>query len=242
MKPWSTRTLVAACVLVLPPAAILAVSPDLRDEVRSLRACRQLATDGFRPIAEDRKHRFLGKVKEFTAICRGGTHALASSTTPWVDWSNYWGAGDSSSQSSSPLYGHLSRDGRGVDGALVDLEYQRMEMIKFNLFDNATYRDYVTGRDGVPGRAVKVWPAMRLPATDPHYKDVGGDGPQLCTGELIRHRTDSGICNDIKNPLMGSANTEFARNVQFEETFPLLGATQLIRNRHGDRLSLLKPD
>src|SRR5262249_14102062 len=147
-----------------------------------------------------------------------------------------------SSRSRSFLVGHLARDQRGLDGSLVDLEYQRIEMIKFNLFENNTYKDYVNGRNGVPGRAVKVWPAMRLAPTDPHYKEVGGDAPQLCTGELIRHRNLTGICNDIKNPAMGSTNMLFARNVQFEETQPLLGATQLIKNRHGDRLSLMQPD
>src|SRR6185312_457482 len=107
---------------------------------------------------------------------------------------------------------------------------------------NYTFQGYVSGKDGIPGRSIKVWPEMRLQPADPHYKDVGGDGTQLCTGELIRYRTLNGICNDIKNPAMGSANMEFARNVQFEETFPQLGATQLIKNRHGDRISLLQPD
>ena len=68
-------------------------------------------------------------------------------------------------------------NGRGIDGALLDLEYQRIELIKFNLFDNSgTYEDYVRGRDGVAGRALKVWPAMRLPPGHPHYEAVGGDG------------------------------------------------------------------
>ena len=40
----------------------------------------------------------------------------------------------------------IDRNKRGVDGALMDLEYQRMELIKFNLFDNKTYEQYVTGR------------------------------------------------------------------------------------------------
>jgi len=242
MKFWGNRIFIAACVLILPAAAMLAVSPNLREEVRSLRACRQLATEGLRPIADDRRHRFLGKVKLETALCRGGDHALVGANTPWVDWENYWGAGDSSSQSRSLLFGHLARDQRGLDGALLDLEYQRIEMIKFNLFDNYTFQGYVSGRDNIPGRSIKVWPEMRLPSNDPHYKDVGGDGTQLCKGELIRYRTLNGICNDIKNPAMGSANMEFARNVQFEETFPQLGATQLIKNRHGDRISLLQPD
>ncbi len=243
MKRRITRTLIVLIgVLVVVPAAIIAVSPNLRAEVRSLRGCRQLAVSGFRPIADNRADRFLGKVKEFTALCRGGERAVAQRGTPWVDWSNYWGAGDSTSRSSSPLFGHLSRNGRGLDGALLDLEYQRIEMIKFNLFDNNTYQDYVSGLGTIHGRSVKVWPAMRLPPSDPHYKDVGGGGPQVCSGELIRHRTLSGICNDIKNPLMGSTNTLFARNVPFDETFPLLGANPLVRNRHGDRIGLLRPD
>jgi hypothetical protein len=243
MSPRIKRTAIGAVlVIVILPALVLAVSADAREEVASLRACSRLATPPIRKIADQRKDRFLGKVREYTALCRGGDRALAYRSTPWVDWPHYWGAGDSSSRSRSLLFGHLARDQRGLDGSLVDLEYQRIEMIKFNLFENNTYKDYVNGRNGVPGRAVKVWPAMRLPATDPHYKEVGGDAPQLCTGELIRHRTLTGICNDIKNPAMGSTNMLFARNVQFEETQPLLGATQLIKNRHGDRLSLMQPD
>jgi hypothetical protein len=53
-------------------------------------------------------------------------------------------------------------NGRGLDGALLDLEYQRIELIKFNLFDNYTFADYVRGRDARPGRALRVWPEMRL--------------------------------------------------------------------------------
>lgn len=244
MKPWSTRTIVIASVLVLPPAAILVASPGVREEVRSLNACRQLANQGFRPIADDRKHRFLGKVQEYTALCRGGDKALAHRNTPWTDWPMYWGAGDSSTQSRSLTTGHLARDSRGIDGALIDLEYQRMEMLKFNLFEQNTFEDYVKGRNGVPGRSLKVWSSMRLPASDSNMKniDVAADGSQTCKGDLIRWRTETGLCNDIRNPLMGSTNMEFARNVQFEETFPQMGLTQLTKNRHGDRLDLLRPD
>jgi hypothetical protein len=41
---------------------------------------------------------------------------------------------------------------------------------------------------------------------------------------------------------MGSTHQLFARNVQFDTTFPDLGLNEMTRNRHGDRLSLLKPD
>jgi len=165
--------------------------------------------------------------------------------TPWVDWANYWATGDAASKpaESEDKDGHLSPTGRGIDGALLDLEYQRIELIKFNLLDNSgTYKEYVEGRDGVRGPALKTWDALRLPKGHPDYDAVGGDGPQLCRGDLIRFRTPTGVCNDIKNPLMGSANQPFARNVQFEATFPDLGKNDLARNRHGDRLGLLTPD
>ena len=132
---------------------------------------------------------------------------------------------------------------RGVAGALLDLELQRVELIKFNLFDNSgTYAEYVQGRNGVERTALKVWPEMRLQPTNPWYKDVGGDGPQVCKGDLIRWRTVTGICNDILNPAMGSTGMLFARNVEFESSFPDLGLNELTRNRHGNRLSLLEPD
>ena len=83
---------------------------------------------------------------------------------------------------------------------------------------------------------------MRLPKDSPFYAAVGGDDPQLCQGELIRWRQLSGICNDIRNPRMGSAGALFARNVQFEATYPDISDDQLARNRHGDRLALLRPD
>jgi hypothetical protein len=162
--------------------------------------------------------------------------------TPWVDWSSYWGTGDLSSlpkgyfSTSIPTF-------RGVNGALLDLEYERIELLHFNLFDNnLAYQDYVEGRDGRVGASIKVWPQMRLPQNSPYYAAVGGDGAQLCKGELIRGRTLTGVCNDIKNPLMGSLGTPFARNVEFETTFPDLEQNELTKNRHGGRINLMTPD
>src|SRR3989454_4361395 len=206
--------------------------------------CLRLAQGGFRPVAATRIERFLGKVQAATAACRGGDHALAFRATPWVDWANYWATGDSTTKSTwfIPLPKHVSRNSRGEDGALLDLEYARIELIKFNLFDNSTFQHYVKGRSDTSGRVLKVWDEMRLPHDHPHYQDVGGAGTQLCRGDLIRFRTLTGICNDIRNPAMGSTNQLLARNVQFEATFPDLSEQQLARNRHGDRLGLLKPD
>jgi len=202
-----------------------------------LQGCIEAIASGPLPVASTRDQRFEGKVRESTARCRGGDVALRFLALPWVDWSNYHGARDAASLSTP------SENRRGVGGALIDLEYQRIELIKFNLFDNSgTFEGYVKGRPGTEGPTLKTWPQMRLPAGHPNYADVGGAGDQICAGALIRGRTLTGICNDIRNPLMGSSGTLFARNVEFEETFPDAGFNEITRNRHGDRLSLMTPD
>jgi hypothetical protein len=214
------------------------------EEAKALFACARMVLDqaGMLKIPEAREKRFEGKVAEAVALCRGGEQALLFRGTPWVDWASYWGTGDQSSLPMGFISQKLPAD-RGVAGALEDLEIQRVALIKFNLFDNAgTYPTYVNGDNGVGGPAVKVWPQMRLTPSNPSYKDVGGDGTQVCKGDLIRWRTVSGICNDILNPAMGSSGMLFARNVEFETSFPDLGLNALTRNRHGDRLSLLQPD
>ena len=214
-------------------------------QTADLRDCTTYALGGLRKVADERSGRFLGKVEEDTARCRGGDKAVALRYTPWIDWQNYWAAGDGTSKARGPSgeHIHLSPNGRGIDGALLDLEYERIELIKFNLFDNSgTYEPYILGRGVVDGAALKNWDEMRLPKDHPAYISVGGDGLQLCQGELIRFRTLSGICNDIRNPLMGSSGQPFARNVEFDTTFPDLGKNELVKNRHGDRLGLLKPD
>jgi hypothetical protein len=208
-------------------------------------SCAEKAANQIRPLATERDARFQGKVAELTALCRGDLKAKQGRSLPWVDWRNYFATGDESSK--SLLY---PRSVRGVGGALVDLEYERAELIEFNLFDNSgTFEEYVKGRGNEAGPVLKTWPQMRLPATDPHYAEVGGAaGQQECKGELIRFRTLNGICNDTDNPLMGSVGTVFARNVEFESTFPDLHVDtpghnrDRTMNRQGDRISLLTPD
>src|SRR5581483_9469022 len=65
-----------------------------KEEARELEACKQMVLGGLLKIPETRDLRFLGKVQEATAICRGGERALQFRMTPWVDWSQYWGTGD----------------------------------------------------------------------------------------------------------------------------------------------------
>ena len=240
------RTLARICLIAAATALASActhIPPTMA--VDDFKECAEMVAGGLRPLAADRDQRFNGKVGDAVARCRGGDKPEAFRKTPYVDWANYWAAGDATSllPGTTSVGGHLLPNGRGIDGALIDLEFQRMELIKFNLFDNSgTFAEFVNGREGVPGPALKTWAAMRLPTSASEYAAVGGDGPQLCTGELIRFRNVDGVCNDIKNPLMGSTGTTFARNVQFDTTYPDLGMNELARNRHGDRLALLRPD
>ena len=228
-----TRSLLVASLLL-----VLSACDRIKAATGSLMGCADEISTGIRPIAETRERRFQGKVQQSTAECRGGDLAANRRNVPWVDWANYYGTGDEGSKS---FWG--TRNLRGINGSLIDLEYQRVELIKFNLFDNnGTFTQYIKGRGESEGPALKTWPEMRLPAGHPRYKDVGGSGEQRCKGDLIRARTLTGICNDIRNPLMGSTGTPFARNVEFETTFPDAELNQLTRNRHGGRLSLLTPD
>ena len=203
----------------------------------SVQGCIEDLADGPLPIATSRDQRFQGKVRETTARCRGGDMALRFLNAPWVDWTNYYATADAASLDLR------ARNVRGVGGALLDLEYARVELIKFNLFDNAgTYQQYVQGRPAIEGPALRTWAEMRLPPGHPNFADVGGAGEQVCAGGLIRGRTLTGICNDLRNPLMGSTGTLFANNAAFDSVFPDAGLNEIARNRHGDRLSLLKPD
>lgn len=212
-------------------------------------SCASHLLRGLRPVADQRDERFLGKLGDDALRCRGDARALANRSTPWVDWSNYWATGDDASRAHEwfGVVGFLQRylkNGIGELGALVDLEYQRMELVKFNLHDVTTFRDYVQGRQKIAGPALRDWPQMRLPATDPAFVhlQIARDGRQRCAGPLIRFRTANGVCNDIDNPAMGSAGMPFARNVEFRETFPEKGATPWTAHRHAGRIDLLTPD
>lgn len=238
---WKYRvtTLVATTGLLLTACTV--------DVMRSEFSCLEmLVQHDVRRVGQTREQRFLGKVPVSTARCLGGERAVALREGPWLDWPNYWAAGDASTK--APLFlladaKLIGPDAHGINGALYELELQRIELIKFNLFDNnKTYEAYVKGRDGEVGPVLKTWPEMRLPPDHPKFADVGGNDKQQCAGELIRFRTVTGICNDIYNPLMGSTRQLFARNAEFDTTFPDLGRNALTKNRHGDRLGLLKPD
>lgn len=239
-------------IILLLATFSIGVSAQDSEKKSDIKACVNMVKGGFLPIGDDRRYRFQGKVEADTAQCRGGQYALKYRYTPWGDWGNYWATGDQGSlkegaEAKTILGEHLKPNGRGIDGSLMDLEYQRIELIKFNLFDNYTYKDYIMGDGDREGPAMKRWPQMRLDATHMNFRDVGGEGIQRCDGELIRGRTLTGICNDIVNPKMGSTGTLFNRNVAFESTFPHLGLNSLTQARHSDaengmRIGLLTPD
>ena len=215
--------------------------------VDSTKDCAEMLLQGdVQKVAKTREERFAGKVPDSTARCLGGKKAESLRAGPWQDWTNYWAAGDATSRAPARLLVNakvIGLNAHGINGTLYELELQRIELIKFNLFDNnKTYEAYVTGRDGEAGPVLNTWPELRLPQSHPDFISVGGDQAQVCRGGLIRFRTLTGICNDIRNPLMGSTHQLFARNVDFDTTFPDLGLNDLTRNRHGDRIGLLKPD
>src|SRR5215467_9443802 len=94
-----------------------------------LGSCVAYALGGFRAASADRSERFLGKVAdEDTARCRGGAAAVAWRSTPWTDWQKYWAAGgdESRAQGWASHFGFLSPNQRGINGAILDLEYQRI--------------------------------------------------------------------------------------------------------------------
>jgi hypothetical protein len=238
------RIRISALVAIVVVAGALSGCSQADDEIAVVRGCAEVAE--LRPIAAERTERFLGKVDEGRARCWGGEAAVAQLGTPWVDWSSYWAAGDAGSRSDR-LDSRLrvtDRNKRGIDGALLNLEYQRMELIKLNLFDNRTFEQYLNGADGKDGAALKTWREMRLAPDHPSLRElaIAADGAQTCRGALIRHRTLTGICNDIRNPAMGATGQLFARNVELESTFPDLGLDPYAKNRHGDRIGLLRPD
>ena len=213
----------------------------------STKACAEMLLQGdIQKVAKTRGERFLGKVPDTTARCLGGKKAKSLREGPWLDWPNYWATGDAASRAPARLLANakvIGPNAHGINGALYELELQRIELITFNLFDNnQTYQSYVTGRAGEAGPVLNTWPEMRLPRSHPDFTSVGGEQTQVCRGTSIRFRTLTGICNDIRNPLMGSTHQLFARNVDFDTTFPDLGLNELTKNRHGDRLGLLKPD
>jgi Animal haem peroxidase len=207
--------------------------------------CIGYFTAGFRAVASARSDRFVGKVQEDTARCRGGAATIKWRAAPWLDWPRYWGAAGAESKVDgfASALGFLSPNRRGIDGALLDLEYQRIELLKFNLFDNSgTFETYQRELADGTGRVTKIWLQFRLPKDNPLFGTVGGDGAQHCRGEFIRFRTLTGICNDVFNPLMGSTDQPFARNVEFEAAFPDLELNDLARNRHAGRIGLFMPD
>src|SRR5689334_7124959 len=121
-------------------------TPSEQDEAASIKACGAMLKEFFAPSPQARADRFQAKVAEAVARCRGGQKAVQGRVLPWVDWGNYFGTGDASSKEPGIVIseGPLSPAGRGVAGALLDLEVQRVELIKYNLFDNnGTFRTYI---------------------------------------------------------------------------------------------------
>ena len=199
----------------------------IKAEVESLRNCAQMIKSGIRPIATTRDQRFQGKVEDSTAACRGGDVASQFRAVPWVDWSNYWGAGDAKSkaprvrQTGGPFGAHGARHRRRA--ARSRIPAHRADQVQSLRQQQAPISNMSPAATACGGPGAEDLGRDAAAAEHPNYRDVGGAGEQVCKGDLIRGRTLTGICNDMRNPLMGSTGTLFARNVEFETHLPRSG-------------------
>ena len=121
----------------------------------------------------------------------------------------------------------LDRNTRGIDGALMDLEYQRMELIKFNLFDNRTYETYVKGgHDNGRRRTVRSSRSGRRCALPPNDPNIA-NGDEERRSDLQRGRPSASApqrhLQRHQQSRDGLDRQLFARKVQFETTYPDLG-------------------
>ena len=172
-------------------------------------ACASMAGAGLRPVAAEREERFLGKVQEDTARCRGGERAVARRDVPWLDWAELLGDRRSRARSrGSATLGHLERQRprhrrRAARPRVPAHRADQVQPVRQQRHLSATT---CAGADGVDGPALKVVAADAAAArTIRTTRRSAATAQQLCRGELIRCRTLTGICNDISNPLMGSA-------------------------------------
>ena len=194
----------------------------LNDHTPDLVSCAEEISEGVRPIAETRADRFHGKVQANTAKCRGGSNAVAFREVPWTDWGNYWATRDNASKS---FFAHEEPARRQRLAHRPRVRARRVDQVQpvRQQWHLSTVREWrrrdrwrrgqdVAG-DAAAGHAI------------PRYAAVGGAAAeQHCTGELIRHRTLNGICNDTRNPLMGSSRHALRPQREFRDDVPRQGA------------------
>lgn len=129
--PSTNRPTGIAIVILLPLFFSIAI---IARAEREIQACLESARRGLLEVPDYRSLRFLGKVEEDGARCRGGDKAVQYRNTAWVDRQNYYATGDAASkhqgrEARNLLGEHVFPSGRGVDGALLDMEFQRIELI-----------------------------------------------------------------------------------------------------------------
>src|SRR4030066_1210608 len=103
MRKWS-RLVIATGVCVLEGCA---GQGPFATSVDSAKDCTEMLVQrDIQNVAKLRELRFLGKVPDSTARCLGGPHAENLREGPWLDWPNYWSAGDATSQAPARLLAH----------------------------------------------------------------------------------------------------------------------------------------
>ncbi len=166
-------------------------------------ACVDMVTGGLRPIATERAKRFLGKVQDATAQCRGGERAVGARDAR--GWTGATTGRRATRRATSPGWcarlGHLRpqrpRDRRRAPRPRVPAHRaDQVQPVRQQRHLSATTS---RARTASTGRALKVWqrdaPAAGAPAATP---PSAAPASSAARATLIRFRTLTGICNDIR--------------------------------------------
>ena len=202
-RGWFLLVLLLVPTTELVPACSAALR---RDDVFG---CGKMVGDGFRRVAGEPTGRFLGKVAETTASCRGGDHAHAIPLDAVGRLGQLLGRPAMRRAGlrgpASPFRGHATAASRRR-APRPRVPAPSSSSSSTCSTTAAPIPDYVRGWQ--TGHIPNVWNEMRLPSGDPTTRPVGGDvAKQHCTNELVRFGISPASATTRRNPAMGSSNS-----------------------------------
>jgi len=164
--------------------------------------CGDASAGRYSKGGEDQRRTILREGADTTARCLGGKKAASLREGPWLDWPNYWAAGDATSRAPARLLANakvVGPNAHGINGALYELELQRIELIS-SISSTTTRPTRPTSQAETARQAGAPIPGLKCdyPRAIPTSHLSGGNQAQVCRGALIRFRTLDGLCNDIR--------------------------------------------